>query len=88
MPGWYVHMEAAKKAADRLRAGEVGPDFPGGATAAQTLGEMAHTWRNYLAAGAIGPDIFFLLPDFQFQAFEAGLHLWTRDPCSEDLIDP
>ena len=25
---------------------------------------MCHTWRNYLALGAIGPDLFYLLPDY------------------------
>jgi hypothetical protein len=65
MPGWYVHMETAKQMVDRLRAGDVPPDFPGGPQAASQLGEIAHTWRNYLAVGALGPDLFFLLPDFK-----------------------
>lgn len=65
MPGWYIHMESAKKTADRLRAGNVPPSFPGGVPNAQALGELCYKWRNYLAAGAIGPDIFFLLPDFK-----------------------
>src|SRR5690242_13276387 len=65
MPGWYIHMESAKRTVDRLRAGDVPDTFLGGAANAQDLGEIAHKWRNYLAAGAIGPDIFFLLPDFQ-----------------------
>lgn len=64
VPGWYLHMEAAKKTAERLRNGEIPGDFPGGAARAAELGDAAHVWRNYLAAGAIGPDIFFLLPDF------------------------
>lgn len=65
MPGWYIHMESAKKTADRLRAGNVPPSFPGGVPNAQALGELCYKWRNYFAAGAIGPDIFFLLPDFK-----------------------
>lgn len=81
MPGWYIHMEAAKQAVDRLRAGDVPPDFPGGAAAAQQLGEMAYQWRNYLAAGAIGPDIFFLLPDFKGTTGNVLLHFveWLRE---------
>ena len=81
MPGWYVHMEVAKKMADRLRAGDVPPDFPGGAAAAQQLGELAHEWRNYLALGALGPDIFFLLPDFKSTTGNVLLHFvdWVRD---------
>ena len=46
MPGWYIHMEAAKKAVDRLRAGDVPPDFPGGAAEDQQLGEIAYKWRQ------------------------------------------
>jgi hypothetical protein len=64
MPGWYIHTESAKRTVDRLRAGNVPADFAGGVANAQQLGEIAHKWRNYLAAGAIGPDIFFLLPDY------------------------
>lgn len=65
MPGWYIHTEAAKQAVDRLRAGVVPPDFPGGAQRAKQLGNISYKWRNYLALGAIGPDIFYLLPDFK-----------------------
>jgi hypothetical protein len=32
---------------------------------ADELFTAAHDNRNYLAAGALGPDLFFLLPDFQ-----------------------
>lgn len=49
MPGWYIHMESAKRTVDRLRAGNVSADFPGGIANAQQLGEIAHKWRNYLA---------------------------------------
>lgn len=63
MPGPYIHMEAARIAVERLRAGP--SDFPGGPDEARRLGEIGYKWRNYLAAGAIGPDLFFLLPDFK-----------------------
>ena len=81
MPGWYIHMEAAKKTAERLRAGDIPGDFPGGAGRAADLGEAAHVWRNYLAAGAIGPDIFFLLPDFTGSKGNVLLTVvdWIRD---------
>jgi len=65
MPGWYIHMEAAKQAIDRLQKGDVPADFPGGPDAAKELGRIAHKWRNYLALGSIGPDFFYLLPDFK-----------------------
>ena len=64
MPGWYVHMEAAHETARRLRAGNIPTGFAISATDAQTIGEHCHTWRNYLALGALGPDLFYLLPDF------------------------
>jgi len=67
MPGWYIHMEEAKETILRLKEGKVSSNFPGGVTEAQKLGELAFKWRNYLAAGAIGPDIFFLLPDFRIK---------------------
>ena len=30
----------------------------------RSSGELCHTWRNYLALGALGPDLFYMLPDF------------------------
>lgn len=68
MPGWYVHMEAAKLTAQRLQKGQVPPGSPLTAAQAQELGRIAHDWRNYLAAGALGPDMFYLLPDFKGDA--------------------
>ncbi len=65
MPGWYIHMETATMVAKRLQIADLPPDATITPLDAQHLGELAHTWRNYLAAGAIGPDIFFLLPDFK-----------------------
>ena len=64
MPGLYLHLQVAKQAVDRLRQGKVPIDFPAGVDPKQ-LGDIAYKWRNYLAWGAIGPDIFFLLPDFK-----------------------
>jgi hypothetical protein len=64
MPGWYVHMEAARETAQRLRDGDVPSGFPIDVTQARELGEVCHTWRNYLALGSLGPDLFYLLPDF------------------------
>lgn len=65
MPGWYVHMEAARLAAERLAAGDVPTDHGLDPAEARRLGALARKWRNYLAAGALGPDLFFLLPDFE-----------------------
>ena len=64
MPGWYVHMEAAARTAARLRAADVPPGFPVDPAEVRELGRICHVWRNYLAVGALGPDLFYILPDF------------------------
>jgi hypothetical protein len=65
MPGWYVHLEAAHDTARNLRDGTVPPNFAIDPGQAKVIGEHCHTWRNYLALGALGPDLFYLLPDFK-----------------------
>jgi hypothetical protein len=65
MPGWYIHSETAKVAAQRLSDNT---DIPAGlgftAAEAARYGDLCHKWRNFLAIGAIGPDMFYLLPDY------------------------
>src|SRR5256885_73462 len=68
MPGWYVHMEAAKVAAQRLSAGDVPATLNLATADATRLGDIAHAWRNYYAIGALGPDLFYLLPDYKKEA--------------------
>ena len=66
MPGWYIHMDVARKALASLDSnptaalvfGANGPD-------AATLTKIARDNPTYAALGAIGPDIFFMLPDFK-----------------------
>ena len=65
MPGWYVHMDAARQTAERLRGGQLPAGFAINPAEAQDLGEVCHTWRNYLALGSLGPDLFYMLPDFK-----------------------
>lgn len=65
MPGWYVHLEAAHDTARQLRDGNVPPGFAITPAQARVIGEHCHTWRNYLALGSLGPDVFYLLPDFK-----------------------
>ena len=81
MPESYIHMEAAKKVVDRLRAGDVPADFPGGAASAQQFGELLHKWRNYYAVGSVAPDMFMLLPDFKGETGNVLLHMveWIRE---------
>src|SRR3954449_3488875 len=67
MPSWYVHMEAAATTMEQLKT-----HLPAGSPLTQAqanaLFTAAHDNRNYLAAGALGPDLFFLLPDFKGDA--------------------
>jgi hypothetical protein len=64
MPGWYIHTEAARVAAKRLRTNDVPAELGFTAGEAQMYGELCHKWRNFLALGALGPDLFYLLPDY------------------------
>ena len=64
MPAWYVHVQAAAETMEQLKKG-VPPGSPLTQAEADALYDAAHTHRNYLAAGALGPDLFFLLPDFK-----------------------
>ncbi|HQH90491.1 MAG TPA: hypothetical protein PLZ83_08980, partial [Dermatophilaceae bacterium] len=65
MPGWYVHMEAAHDTARSMRNGTIPAGFPISPAEAMDIGNHCHTWRNYLALGSLGPDLFYLLPDFK-----------------------
>jgi hypothetical protein len=76
MPGWYVHLSAAKIAAEVLPrvSGSIEPNnetgfnvrtFVGGGPTPIELATIIQKYPNYYALGAIGPDIFFLLPDFK-----------------------
>ena len=81
MPGWYIHMEAARKMVDALA--DQDPALPDAAAVenAAALATAAKRWRNYLAIGAIGPDIFYLLPDFpgvESEILSTALH-WVLD---------
>ncbi len=75
MAGWFIHLDIARKAIETLSEDEDALEIfnEEGATAdevrAAARGEPA-----YLALGAIGPDIFFLLPDFKPPI---GGALWT-----------
>lgn len=87
MPGWYIHLEAAKLAADRLRVADVPPSLGLDPAEAIRLGELCHTWRNYLAVGALGPDLFYLLPDFKDPVGSTLLHVVTWLLDTWEIID-
>jgi Zinc dependent phospholipase C len=66
MPGWYIHINVARKAIDRLAQNPTAASiFAANGMDATTLTKIAHDNPTYVALGAIGPDIFFLLPDFK-----------------------
>jgi hypothetical protein len=85
-------MEAARIAAERLRAGDVPQGLGLSQAEAMRLGELCHTWRNYLTVGALAPDLFYLLPDFKapvggplFGVAEWVLNVWRT---VEDALRP
>lgn len=71
MPGPYIHMSSAKHTAAQLARGAYKP--PGSdridpSWAGQNLQQLAAIMQakpNFTAIGAIGPDLFFFLPDFR-----------------------
>jgi hypothetical protein len=66
MPGWYIHMDVARKALDKLASNpNAAPIFAANGPDAATLTKIARDNPTYVALGAIGPDIFFMLPDFK-----------------------
>ena len=72
IPSWYIHLDVARRAiaVDALTNSSIGPQFPppGNAQheiAAEELSAIVNDdTAAYYALGAIGPDMFFLLPDF------------------------
>lgn len=87
MPGWLIHMNVARKALPNLRNyagasslfGENGPS-------AQELEGIAGRNPAYVALGAIGPDMFCLLPDFKPVAKE-NLLLYKIFKLIEEIYD-
>jgi hypothetical protein len=66
MPGWYIHMDAARKSLASLAANPgAAPIFGANGPSAVDITNVARANPAYVALGAIGPDIFFLLPDFK-----------------------
>jgi hypothetical protein len=65
MPGWYIHSEVARLTALQLSdATNLPAELGFDPTQAQKWGDICHRWRNFLAIGAVGPDMFYLLPDY------------------------
>jgi hypothetical protein len=83
MPGWYIHMDVARRATASLASNaNAAPIFATGGPDAAALEKIAHDNPAYVALGAIGPDIFFLLPDFKPPV---GNMLWKLAGTIKDL---
>ena len=66
MPGWYIHMDVARKSVAGLAGNATAaPIFSSNGPTAADLTKIGKFNPTYVALGAIGPDIFFLLPDFK-----------------------
>ena len=72
MPGPYIHMSAMRHAAAQLgdekgyrppRSERINPRWTG--PGAGELAAIMDDQPNYAAIGAVGPDLFFFLPDFR-----------------------
>jgi hypothetical protein len=71
MPGPYIHLSSMRHTAERLARGYEPPKsnripFPqaAGVDPAE-LSRLLTTHSNFASIGAIGPDLFFFLPDFR-----------------------
>ncbi|MEV8097738.1 zinc dependent phospholipase C family protein [Kitasatospora sp. NPDC085879] len=83
MPGLYAHMDIARKALSNLSANPgAAALFASGGPSAATLENIAKKNPAYTALGAIGPDMFFLLPDFKKGMAEG---LWGASQTIKDL---
>jgi hypothetical protein len=73
MPGPYIHLNAMRATAQALSRGRfrpvrskrIDPDWTGADTA--QLAQIMLRHSNFASLGAIGPDLFFFLPDFRDQ---------------------
>src|SRR5438128_9263357 len=75
MPGPYIHISSMKQTAARFsqsrrpyrpaRSARIDPAWTGASTS--DLGQLMEAHPNFASLGAIGPDLFFFLPDFRNQ---------------------
>jgi len=71
MPGPYIHISSMRHAASLMAANgyspalskRIDPAWPGPDT--MHLGQLMQDHPNFASLGAIGPDLFFFLPDFR-----------------------
>jgi len=88
MPGWWIHTAVARNAIKELanNPGLFPPSTPG--PSATDLYNVCYDHPAYAAVGAIGPDLFFLLPDFKPSAGSLLFGAAHAVKTAYDLIDP
>jgi hypothetical protein len=84
MPGPYIHISAMRHAASQLEAEPLyrppGSDRIDPRWSGFGIGDVAALLRdnpNYAAIGAVGPDLFFFLPDFRDLVLPGGARIRT-----------
>jgi hypothetical protein len=71
MPGSFIHVSAMRATAERLARGDFAPQASERVDASwvgrdpKELGALMKAHANFASLGAIGPDLFFFLPDFR-----------------------
>lgn len=65
MPGWFTHFDVARKTIERLDTNANAASFFKNPDDATYLQGIARKYPAYLMTGSVGPDMFFLLPDFK-----------------------
>ncbi len=89
MPGWFIHLDVARDIATRIANTPNG--LPGPTNS--DLAAIIKRFPNYYALGAIGPDLFFFLPDFKgdlgnfiAKIAEFALDVWSK--LDDNVIGP
>lgn len=72
MPGSFIHIKVAEKIREQFQNQESWLQAPGGiifpsvnGPSPRNLAEYAFNHPNYYRLGAVGPDLFFFLPDYR-----------------------
>jgi hypothetical protein len=82
MPGHFTHIYTARRVSDNLLSGQVVDWPPAVADAlknhsAHECGQVMRDWEKFTAIGAIGPDLFYFLQDYNTA---------TLGPLSDELM--
>ncbi|MEV4757177.1 hypothetical protein AB0J86_18970 [Micromonospora sp. NPDC049559] len=85
MPGLYAHMDVARRALSALATNPgAAALFAADGPSAAELEQIARDHPAYTALGALGPDMFFLLPDFKPPL---GTGLWGAANFLKDFVE-